>query len=471
MYTISIGSGKIPIDSQVSKQEQKAQNKRRQKVLRGNVVGDNLYSGKWLHTTLLSLCEVYKKHWTPELEDDLCVLWYLSEEKEMVSYLVSHDFLTIAMNMLMIPGHPRLMIPDNPRLTEIILGIIDNLSNNEEIVDKIGCNRELPPMILSYLKSNDSLILIQLLKILQSVVRKIRQDPQSYWVDHLTECYFFEESMISILESSNYDLHVKKAAISLLESMSHCHCTRMRYENSKISLLERFFRTDTLFHALLESFTSFMPYVIRPGKKSHSQLTFVDHWLTMLAAVMGCGSGLKFYYDYENDETFRKLMEIIFTILKLYEDKEDNLYPVQQQSANIICDAVCVLHVFRRDSMNVPVRIDRVVAELIFSLETVSGKRLTEKKKMDPGGLRFKPIRCMFRYWLKIIELFTSEQIVEILSVCECKVREHLLCLSQSEMTPAMIDKVEKVTLIFLKNARLKNLKKDDEPLCNTLKI
>lgn len=66
----------------------------------------------------------------------------------------------------------------------------------------ISCDRELVIQILSHLVSDDSLILIQLTRILQLVACKIRQNSQSNWVAHLTECEFFEDSITFILKSS-----------------------------------------------------------------------------------------------------------------------------------------------------------------------------------------------------------------------------------------------------------------------------
>ncbi|XP_011693807.1 PREDICTED: uncharacterized protein LOC105453498 isoform X2 [Wasmannia auropunctata] len=338
----------------------------------------------------------------------------------MVSYLMSHDFLTIAKNAL--------TIPDNPRLTEIILGIIGNLCSNEEVIDKIGCDRELVTQLLSYLKSNDSLILIQLVRILQSAVWKIGQDPQSNWVAHLTECEFFGKSITFILDSSTkYDL--LKAAICLLESISQIS---LQHEDS---FFERLFRTDILFHALLESYIQVIPM----EEKSFSQWTFVGHWLAVLIAVMKSGS-LKFEDDYENDKMFKMLMEIMFAILKSC--KKYNLYPVRQQSANIICDTVRVLLGFRRCDMSVQARIDCIVAKLIFSLKTVS--EAEAERKMDSEELKSELLDYLIKYCLQTIELCTSEQILEILSLCKCEVRECLISLLQPKMRkPEMIVKMK----------------------------
>lgn len=144
--------------------------------------------------------------------------------------------------------------------------------------------------------------------------------------------------------------------MNLLESMS-----QINHENN---FLEKLFKVDNLIPALLESFMQ----VIREGKTSYSELTFVQHWLAVLIAIMESGS-LKFEDDYENDEKFSKLMNIMYIILKPC-TKSYNLYPIRQLSANMIYDAVRVLLGFHRCNINVPPRLDRIVAILIFSLKT-----------------------------------------------------------------------------------------------------
>ena len=132
---------------------------------------------------------------------------------------------------------------------------------------------------------------------------------------------------------------------------------------SQIKLLEKLFKINDLIPGLLESFAQ----ILSEGKTSLSELTFVQNWLAVLIAIIESGS-LSFE-DYENDDRFFKLMDIMYRILKPY-NKSYNLYPIQQQSANIIYDAMRVLLIFRRCNVNIPTRIDCIIAILIFSLKT-----------------------------------------------------------------------------------------------------
>lgn len=48
--------------------------------------------------------------WTEDVENQLCMLWDLSMEGEVVSYLMSYDFPKIATNILENHDQPRLIV-------------------------------------------------------------------------------------------------------------------------------------------------------------------------------------------------------------------------------------------------------------------------------------------------------------------------------------------------------------------------
>jgi len=58
------------------------------------------------------------------------------------------------------------------------------------------------------------LILIQLIRILQLVACKIRQNPQSNWVAHFMECEFLGDSITFMLKNSTNGM------------LTHCNASR-----------------------------------------------------------------------------------------------------------------------------------------------------------------------------------------------------------------------------------------------------
>lgn len=231
--------------------------------------------------------------------------------------------------------------------------------------------------------SDDALILIQLLRILQSITWNIRENPQSNWVAHFKECEFFGDSIIFMLNSSTNGMLIYCnvfieellctiwiireifiaddlliAAMNLLESIF-----RINLPN-KDSFLKELFKIDDLIHALLESFMQ----LISMEKLSYTktEMMFIEHWLGVLIVIIELGS-LKFE-DLENDENFSKLMEIMYRILKPYKESY-NLFPIQELNINVINETVRVLLSFHSCDVNISPKIDHIIVTIIFYLK------------------------------------------------------------------------------------------------------
>ncbi|KAL0105151.1 hypothetical protein PUN28_016655 [Cardiocondyla obscurior] len=351
-------------------------------------------------------------------------------DKEVVSCLLSCGFSKIAKNIL--------TTSDEPRLTERVLGIIGNVCCSDEAIDTICCDKELVTQILNHLGSDDSLTLIQLIRILQLIVWKIQQNPQSDWVAHLTECEFFGDSITFMLKSStNDDLLI--SAMNLLSSISEI---KLPNENS---FLEKLFKLDCLIPALLESFVQ----VTSKNKTNNSEWSFAQHWLTVLIAIMELGS-LKFEDDYENDERFSKLMEIMYQILKPCK-KSHNLYPIDKLGANMIYDAVRILLCFQSSDVSIPPRINSIIAFIIFSLKTVP--ELDSREDLDPEELTIDLLNYLNKYWLQVVAFCTSQQLIEIFHLCDREVRENLINFVRSDCkaTPETLDKIKEAAVAFEK--------------------
>ncbi|XP_029165449.1 LOW QUALITY PROTEIN: protein saal1 [Nylanderia fulva] len=392
-------------------------------TLRGDAVGDNLCSSKWIISTLMSLCKIHENGWTDELESQLCILWDLSMEGEVVSHLMLHDFPKIAKDIL--------ENYDQPRFIEIILGIIGNMCCNDEVIDTIGNDRDLVAQILNRLASDDAPMLIQLFRIFHLTTWRIQKNPQSNWMAHFMECEFFGESVTFILNSSTND-DLLTSAINLLKSISDISLPHN--EN-----LEKLFEMDILMNALLESFMQ----IISTEKFSHSktELTFIDHWLRVLTVIIELGS-LKFE-DFENDESYSKLMEAMYRILKPYEESH-NLFPIEELNANVINETIRILLSFHSCDVDIPSKIDHIIVTIIFYLKTGSA----EIEELDPGELTITLSQNLIQYWLQIIELCTSNYIAEILHQCKHEVHGYLtdLVQSDSKITPEVLEKLKKAT-------------------------
>ncbi|XP_045022831.1 protein SAAL1-like isoform X4 [Daphnia magna] len=119
--------------------------------LKGDAIGDTLYSESWILKTLMKLTEElpsYSKNHNnfetqesnaveldESLETDLCLLWDMSADKEVAHCLFQHDILSLA----------KCVIEESvaPRLTEIGIGILANLACQQKIGHEILLDNNL----------------------------------------------------------------------------------------------------------------------------------------------------------------------------------------------------------------------------------------------------------------------------------------------------------------------------------------
>lgn len=56
---------------------------------------------------------MYENGWNSSLEDNLCMLWDMSSEKDVVEFLLENDFFRIAEFTIKISEEPRLTVRDS----------------------------------------------------------------------------------------------------------------------------------------------------------------------------------------------------------------------------------------------------------------------------------------------------------------------------------------------------------------------
>ncbi|XP_057654898.1 uncharacterized protein LOC130893114 isoform X1 [Diorhabda carinulata] len=125
------------------------------KKLRGDAIGDTLYSQSFVLKTLLKFSDL---QWNDQVEEDLCFLWDMTVEKDVCEFLLNMSFPSVACSAM-------LQYDDNNRFLEIVLGILANIfcSGCVNVMSK----NELD-IILCLINSDDPLILIQLMRFIST---------------------------------------------------------------------------------------------------------------------------------------------------------------------------------------------------------------------------------------------------------------------------------------------------------------
>lgn len=85
-----------------------------QETLKGDRIGDTAYSSKFVIQTLIGLSDV---EWNEDFEDNLQSVWDMSVEKDVVQFLFSVKYPSIACGAIVDNLH-------NGRLVEILIGLL-----------------------------------------------------------------------------------------------------------------------------------------------------------------------------------------------------------------------------------------------------------------------------------------------------------------------------------------------------------
>lgn len=131
--------------------------------LKGDVIGDTLYSQSFVLKTLLRYSDL---EWSEDFEEDLCFLWDMTVEKDVCEYLLKISYPSIACSAVVKYSEPRFI--------EIVIGIFANIMCVE--IDDSITDIEID-IILNQLQNDDHLILIQVVRFLDALAHKRRKLP------------------------------------------------------------------------------------------------------------------------------------------------------------------------------------------------------------------------------------------------------------------------------------------------------
>lgn len=127
-----------------------------ERKLRGDAIGDTLYSSSFVVKTLLKFQQF---QWDKDFEEDLCFLWDMTLEKDVCKYLFQLSYPSLCAAAVLKNG-------DENRFVEIVVGILGNMFC-------ATCNKHIQleerDVILSLLNSEDPLILIQVLRFIKAL--------------------------------------------------------------------------------------------------------------------------------------------------------------------------------------------------------------------------------------------------------------------------------------------------------------
>ncbi|XP_023942364.2 uncharacterized protein LOC112048894 [Bicyclus anynana] len=168
----------------------------------GDVIGDTAYSERFVLKLLLkfaNLDTLKDEMKEKSFEEDLCTLWDMTAERDVVLFLQKHDVLN-----LFCFAWP---IIDSPRIVEVLIGIIGNMCCQKEAAEALLKLNNFLPMLLEYAKSEDSLTIIQLLRLINSGFF-LAEENITIWIDMFIKVGYSNALYFILKNSSNKELLV-----------------------------------------------------------------------------------------------------------------------------------------------------------------------------------------------------------------------------------------------------------------------
>lgn len=188
----------------------------------GDVIGDTAYSERFVLNILLKLAnlDTLKEELKEKsFEEDLCTLWDMTAEKDVVLFLLKHDILKLFCFAL--------PVVESKRILEIGIGIIANMCCHREAVIDFMKNYYLLSLIFQNLQCDDILVLIQMLRLVSSCLFLADDDDLDDWMSIFDNVRYAKCLYYIMKNSSNKDLLV--AALENFNTVcSYCNVEKLR---------------------------------------------------------------------------------------------------------------------------------------------------------------------------------------------------------------------------------------------------
>ncbi|XP_065092909.1 uncharacterized protein LOC135713673 [Ochlerotatus camptorhynchus] len=218
--------------------------------LKGDRIGETMYSERFVLTTILKLPQLEGSLAEDEdFEKDLCSLWDMTIEQDVVLFLLKHDVIELFVSMAEASQQ------DN-RLVEILFGIIGNMCCVEETHKFLYENKSLLLSLCGFLESSDTLILVQLMRIFTTILDR-SDDEQYCWFKVIREVEDMTEKLAFILGSTtNRELieHTLEAVHAMVNRF-----TEAEVDYAQLNDFYRMFAKTCLIEGLMEGFKQIYP--------------------------------------------------------------------------------------------------------------------------------------------------------------------------------------------------------------------
>lgn len=296
-------------------------------VVNGDVIGDTVYSERFVLKLLLKFAnldtlkdEVQEK----TFEEDLCTLWDMTAERDVVLFLQKHDFLSL-LNFAW-------SVIESPRIVEILIGIIGNMCCQKEAAQALLKMDTFLTLLLEYTKSEDSLIIVQLLRLVNSSLFLADNSLISIWIELFIKIGYSSALYFILKNSSNKDL-----IITSLENFNTI-CSYCNTEQLRTRFFGHFVTSEAI-EALSTAFTEITVNQKESCNRDELERIFIIS-LQITLNLVGFDKSYEVYRDNKIDA-----LNIISVVFSYYENKFVKEKEIDMDLVDIIDSTVTIVRV------------------------------------------------------------------------------------------------------------------------------
>lgn len=266
--------------------------------LKGDMIGDTLYSESFVIKTLMNLSDL---KCSEEMEQDLCFLWDMTVEKDVCKYLFHLQYPSLA--------SAALANCTEARFIEILIGILANILVAD--CEKHLTDNEIK-LILNEINTDDSAVLIQIMRFIEALAYGM---PERI---HLLGEDVVEGRLQYILNySENFDLitHTMQALVRVTEDF--------RLDEYEVNSL--------LFKAVIEGFDTIFSvesnnFEVEIDTEETSKI--VKIFLNLITNM--CAYSQKYHHDDDIPTSINQCGKLAISICRILRhfSEEKNLFPL-----------------------------------------------------------------------------------------------------------------------------------------------
>lgn len=222
-------------------------------IMKGDAIGDTLYSERFVLSILIQLTKYTELSET--LEKELCALWDMTIERDVVLLLLEHESLELFASVI--------QNETSDRLIEILMGIVANMSCLSETRKKLCFDKKNMEIFLEVINTQDSLILIQLMRFITSVLVFENSGDECIWFQHFENKPEFIDQLAFILHSSTNSLLIINALEALIAMCAKFVVMDVE-ENASNAFMHMFVKSIVV-SGVIEAFKQTMPTQLLDG--------------------------------------------------------------------------------------------------------------------------------------------------------------------------------------------------------------